>query len=33
MIDKGAKIRVVDVDGWYDAGKLETLLETNQDIL
>jgi glucose-1-phosphate thymidylyltransferase len=29
MIDKGAKIRVVDVEGWYDAGKIETLLETN----
>src|SRR3954471_21004179 len=30
MIDKGAKIKVVDVEGWYDAGKLDTLLETNQ---
>jgi glucose-1-phosphate thymidylyltransferase len=29
MIDKGARIKVVDVDGWYDAGTLETLLETN----
>ena len=33
MIDKGAKIRVIDVKGWYDAGKLDTLLETNQVIL
>lgn len=33
MIDKGAKIRVIDVDGWYDAGKLDTLLETNRVIL
>jgi glucose-1-phosphate thymidylyltransferase len=33
MIDKGAKIRVVDVEGWYDAGKLDTLLETNLAML
>ncbi len=33
MIDKGAKIRAIDVAGWYDAGKLDTLLETNQVIL
>ncbi|HYD52274.1 MAG TPA: sugar phosphate nucleotidyltransferase [Gemmatimonadaceae bacterium] len=33
MIDKGAKIRVEDVEGWYDAGKLDTLLETNQAVL
>ena len=33
MIDKGAKIRVIDVEGWYDAGKIETLLETNQTML
>ena len=33
MIDHGAKIQVVDVDGWYDAGKLDTLLETNQAML
>ncbi|MBI2796240.1 MAG: NTP transferase domain-containing protein [Gemmatimonadetes bacterium] len=30
MIDHGAKIRVMDVAGWYDAGKLDTLLETNR---
>jgi glucose-1-phosphate thymidylyltransferase len=33
MIDKGAKIQVVDVEGWYDAGKLDTLLDTNRTIL
>jgi glucose-1-phosphate thymidylyltransferase len=33
MIEKGAKIKVVDVDGWYDAGKIETMLETNQTML
>ncbi|HET7458699.1 MAG TPA: sugar phosphate nucleotidyltransferase [Gemmatimonadaceae bacterium] len=33
MIDHGAKIRVVDVEGWYDAGKLDTLLETNRAML
>ena len=33
MIEKGAKIRVVDVAGWYDAGKLDTLLDTNRTIL
>jgi glucose-1-phosphate thymidylyltransferase len=33
MIDHGAKIRVIDVEGWYDAGKLDTLLETNRVML
>src|SRR5919198_1178958 len=33
MIDHGAKIKVIDVEGWYDAGKLDTLLETNRIIL
>ena len=33
MIDRGAKIRVIDVEGWYDAGKLETLLDTNRVML
>jgi len=33
MIEHGAKIRVVDVEGWYDAGKLDTLLQTNQAML
>jgi glucose-1-phosphate thymidylyltransferase len=33
MIDKGARLKVVDVEGWYDAGKPETLLETNRHVL
>ncbi len=33
MIDKGARISVIDVEGWYDAGKLDTLLETNRVML
>jgi glucose-1-phosphate thymidylyltransferase len=33
MIDHGAKIEVRDVEGWYDAGKLDTLLETNRAML
>ena len=33
MIEKGAKIKVIDVEGWYDAGKLDTLLETNETML
>jgi glucose-1-phosphate thymidylyltransferase len=33
MIDHGAKLKVIDVEGWYDAGKLETLLDTNRTML
>ena len=33
MIDHGARIKVVDVEGWYDAGKLDTLLDTNRAML
>src|SRR5687768_10131342 len=33
MIDKGARIQVVDVEGWYDAGKIDTMLETNEAML
>jgi glucose-1-phosphate thymidylyltransferase len=33
MIDRGAKLLTVDVEGWYDAGKPETLLETNHHLL
>jgi glucose-1-phosphate thymidylyltransferase len=33
MIDHGAKIQVVDVDGWYDAGEQGTLLDTNRAML
>lgn len=30
MIEHGARIEVLDVAGWYDAGKIETLLDTNR---
>jgi glucose-1-phosphate thymidylyltransferase len=33
MIDHGAKIKVIDVEGWYDAGEQGTLLETNRIML
>jgi glucose-1-phosphate thymidylyltransferase len=33
MIEKGAKIQVIDVAGWYDAGKIDTMLETNATML
>ena len=33
MIDHGAKIKVIDVEGWYDAGEQGTLLATNRTIL
>ncbi|HEX5179007.1 MAG TPA: sugar phosphate nucleotidyltransferase [Gemmatimonadaceae bacterium] len=33
MIDHGSRIKVIDVEGWYDAGKLDTLLETNRAML
>lgn len=33
MIEKGAKLLVTDVKGWYDCGKAETLLETNRTLL
>jgi glucose-1-phosphate thymidylyltransferase len=33
MIDHGAKLKVVDVAGWYDAGEQATLLETNRMML
>jgi glucose-1-phosphate thymidylyltransferase len=33
MIEHGAKIKVIDVDGWYDAGKIDTLLDTNRAML
>jgi glucose-1-phosphate thymidylyltransferase len=33
MVDKGAKLKVENVEGWYDAGKLDTLLETNRIML
>jgi len=33
MIDEGAKIRTAEVEGWYDCGKPETLIETNGHLL
>lgn len=33
MVDHGAKLKVEEVRGWYDAGKPETLLETNLHVL
>lgn len=33
MIDHGAKIRVEEVEGWYDCGQMETLIETNRHVL
>ncbi len=33
MIDKGEKVTTFPVDGWYDCGKPETLLSTNQYLL
>ncbi len=33
MIDHGRKIRTAQVGGWYDCGKVETLLETNNHLL
>jgi len=29
MVDKGKKLYVSEVGGWYDCGKVDTLLETN----
>jgi glucose-1-phosphate thymidylyltransferase len=33
MIDHGARIRVETVSGWYDAGQVDTYLDTNRTIL
>ncbi len=33
MVDEGAQIRTAPVEGWYDCGKPETLLETNAHLL
>jgi len=33
MVDKGSKILTAPVEGWYDCGKPETLLETNEHLL
>ena len=33
MIDHGRRILTAEVGGWYDAGKLDTLLESNEILL
>ncbi|HMD14948.1 MAG TPA: nucleotidyl transferase, partial [Bacteroidota bacterium] len=33
MLLHGEKIKIFHVDGWYDCGKPETLLSTNQHLL
>jgi len=33
MIEEGEPIRTLPVDGWYDCGKVETLLETHRYLL
>jgi glucose-1-phosphate thymidylyltransferase len=33
MVDRGARIQTVPIEGWYDAGKPETVLETNRHVL
>lgn len=33
MIDQGRKIRAAEVSGWYDCGKVETVLDTNLHLL
>jgi glucose-1-phosphate thymidylyltransferase len=33
MVDHGKKLFVSEVGGWYDCGKVDTLLETNQHLL
>ncbi len=33
MVDRGARIRTAPVGGWYDCGKVDTLLETNRHLL
>jgi glucose-1-phosphate thymidylyltransferase len=33
MVDQGRKLLVGEVTGWYDCGKVDTLLETNRHLL
>lgn len=33
MLDRGVKLKTFPVEGWYDCGKPETLLETNRALL
>jgi glucose-1-phosphate thymidylyltransferase len=33
MVDQGRRLLVASVGGWYDCGKVDTLLETNEHLL
>lgn len=33
MLDRGCPMSVFKIDGWYDCGKKETVLQTNRDLL
>ncbi|MBI4810913.1 MAG: nucleotidyl transferase, partial [Ignavibacteriales bacterium] len=33
MVERGEKVKTFNVEGWYDCGKPETLLETNRHLL
>jgi glucose-1-phosphate thymidylyltransferase len=33
MIDQGCRLRALEVQGWYDCGKVDTVLETNRVLL
>jgi glucose-1-phosphate thymidylyltransferase len=33
MIDRGERMKTFSIEGWYDCGKPETLLETNRHLL
>jgi glucose-1-phosphate thymidylyltransferase len=33
MVDRGRRILTAEVTGWYDCGKVDTLLETNRHLL
>ncbi|MDT8340046.1 MAG: nucleotidyltransferase family protein [Longimicrobiales bacterium] len=33
MVERGARLRTAPVAGWYDCGKVETLLDTNRHLL
>ena len=33
MVDHGQRLLTASVGGWYDCGKVDTLLETNEHLL
>jgi len=33
MVDQGARLQTAPVEGWYDCGKVETVIETNRHLL